>query len=245
MRSDLLMVLGTLVAGSAWLALEHGREALVAMETFRVREIEVRGARFVERDEVVSLLGLDETSSVWGDRELWSERVERHPLIREAEVARRFPDGLVVEVEERRPIALAPAPALEPVDVEGQRLPIDPAVHRLDLPVIEADVAVAPRARFFPREVRRLAAELGRLTAADTAFLQRVSDLSWEEGGALRVGWTEPPVDFLLPAGTPVGRLRDGLQALAHALGRDPGSPPAEIDLRFADQVVVRRTNHR
>ena len=76
----------------------------------------------------------------------------------------------------------------------------------------------------------------------DTAFLQRISEMGWAADGSLRVSWTEPAVDFLLPPGAPGVRLREGLAALADAVSARPTDPPEEIDLRFADQVVVRRT---
>ena len=44
----------------------------------------------------------------------------------------------------------------------------------------------------------------------------------------------------MLP-GTSVMSLREGEAALTDALSRTPGDVPAVIDLRFADQVVVRR----
>jgi hypothetical protein len=57
------------------------------------------------------------------------------------------------------------------------------------------------------------------------------------------VSWTEPPVDFLLPPGTPPARLREGLAALADAASKSPDLLPTAIDLRFEDQVVVRRVS--
>jgi hypothetical protein len=55
------------------------------------------------------------------------------------------------------------------------------------------------------------------------------------------VSWTDPPVDFLLQPATPPARLREGLGALADAAAKTPERLPTTIDLRFADQVVVRR----
>jgi cell division septal protein FtsQ len=245
MRRDLKILLGTLFCGGALLVYEHGRETVVEMDTFRVQSVDVNGASLVDREEVVALLALDATSSIWNDANVWIERLERHPMIKDAEVSRRFPGGLIVSVTERRPVALAPTPTLEPIDVDGYRLTVDPSQHRLDLPVLATDMTPANGARLVPSEVRALAAEVGRLMSADTAFLQRVSELGWSDDGMLRVRWTEPPVDFLLPAGAPPGRLREGLAALADAVGRRPTDPPDEIDLRFADQVVVRRTRDK
>ncbi|MDZ7780167.1 MAG: FtsQ-type POTRA domain-containing protein [Gemmatimonadota bacterium] len=242
MRRDVRILLGTLVLGGGFLAWEHGTDFVTEMDTFRVEQVEVRGVRLVDDDELVGLLALEPTSSIWSDATVWEQRVEEHPMIEEATVSRRFPDGLTVEVSERRPVALAPTPTLEPIDVEGHRLPVDPSSHRLDLPVLTTDRTPASGSPVVPDEVRALAREIGRIMAADTAFLQRVSELGWRDDGSLRLRWTEPPVDFLLPAGTPPARLREGLSALADAMGRRPTDPPEEIDLRFADQVVVRRT---
>ncbi|MEX2467960.1 MAG: FtsQ-type POTRA domain-containing protein [Gemmatimonadota bacterium] len=245
MRRDLKILLATLVSGGALLAYEHGKETVVDMETFRVRTVDVRGANLVGHDAVVDLLALEPTSSIWNDSDVWIERLERHPMIKDAEISRRFPGGLTVSVTERQPIALAPTPTLEPIDIDGYRLAVDPSRHRLDLPVLATDRTPARGARFVPSQVRALAAEVGRMMSADTAFLQRVSELGWTEDGMLRVRWTEPPVDFLLPAGTPAVRLQEGLAALADAMARRPMDPPEEIDLRFADQVVVRRTRDK
>ena len=76
---------------------------------------------------------------------------------------------------------------------------------------------------------------------ADTAFLQRVSSVSWTDRGSMLVTWSEPPVDFLLPPGTPPSRLREGIVALQDAASRSTDGPPVAVDLRFEDQVVVRQ----
>src|SRR5690606_23357971 len=129
----------------------------------------------------------------------------------------------------------------EPLDAEGYRLPLDPGEYRLDLPVLHARRPPPKGSRLFPKEVRLLAAELEHLIASDTAFFQLDSIVSWTEQGGMLAQWPDPPVDFLLPAHTPPARLREGLGALADALEKDPGRMPAAIDLRFADQVVIRK----
>ena len=77
---------------------------------------------------------------------------------------------------------------------------------------------------------------------ADTAFLQRVSEVDWLDEHTVRARWSTPAVAFLFDAGTPPRRIREGLVVLADVLGREPGKTPMVIDLRYADQVVVRST---
>jgi hypothetical protein len=211
------------------------------MDVFRVQEVEVLGTRFLTEDSIIAQLQIDSKSSVWEDKSVWVERVTAHPLVRSAEVRRLVPSGLRITIEERRPIALAATPTLEPVDAEGYRLPIDPARYRLDLPIITSSRTPPDAAHLFPEDVRALAAEVGRLMHSDAGFLQRVSTLRWDERGSIVARLTGPDVVFLLQPGISAHRLREGDAALADALSRTPGNVPAVIDLRFADQVVVRR----
>ena len=245
MRRDVRILLATVAFGGALSVADTLPGALSEMQTFSLRDVEVRGARYLTTEAVVGLLDIGPEASVWNDEATWLEPLLAHPLIEAAEVRRRLPDGLVITVTERRPVALAATPTLEPVDAEGRRLPIDPSAFRLDLPVISTSRVPPDGATMFPEDVRALAAEVARLMAADTAFLQLVSSVRWGEHGALIARWTRPPLEFLMPPGTPPSRVREGLAALSHAMATAPGRVPEAIDLRFADQVVVRSSAPR
>jgi cell division septal protein FtsQ len=206
--------------------------------------VQISGLKTLDRGQILALMDVTDESTVWGDLRDWEDRLEAHPLLKDARVRRRMPGTLVVDVVERHPVALAPTPTLEPVDRDGALLPLDPAERRMDLPLLGMDEPPAPGARLLPARDRVLAAEVARLMEGDTAFLQMVSEVSWGEARNIVVArWSEPPVDFLLIAGAPASRFREGIAVLADALGRDPEHAPAVIDLRYADQVVVRRSN--
>lgn len=241
MRSQLRVLLVTLAMGPILVWGPRIPDALSTMETFRVDEVHVRGIRFLTEDTVVARLGLVGVASVWGDRAAWTERVEAHPLVRSARISRRLPDGLVVEVEERQPVALAATPILEPVDGEGHRLPIDPTRHGLDLPIIASDRMPPDGASVFPEEVRELARELQRLRRVDEELVRRISSMGRLDDGSLALRLVSPDVSLVLRPGTSLGRLREAEAALTDAISRTPGDIPAVVDLRFADQVVVRR----
>lgn len=244
MRRELRILLFTVAMGALWAVGSRVPEALASMKTFRIQEVEVAGLRYLDRERAVELLDLSPETSIWGDLDRLSGGLEGYPLVERVAFSRRLPGTLVVQVVERRPVALVATPMLEPVDAQGVRLPIDPAEFRLDLPVVTLDEPVAPGARLVPARTRRLLDRVSRLMQADTAFLQMVSEVAWRGEETLVASWTEPRVDFLLPPDAPPARFREGLTVLAHAVGR--GGTPSEIDLRFADQVVVRRTEpHR
>ncbi len=239
MRRELRILLATILLGAGLAWWEKVPQTLEAMEAFRVDQVEVEGLRYLSREAVIEAMEIGPESSVWHDTDGWSEALEAHPLILEATVTRHVPDRLSVVVVERRPVALVGLPVVEPIDARGVRLPIDPAEFRLDLPLLETGRPLAPGSRLVPEDLRRLAEEVGRLASADTAFLQMVSEVRDAPDGSMVARWAEPPVDFLIPLGLPPSRLREGLVALADAVVRT-GETPDEIDLRFADQVVVR-----
>ena len=60
------------------------------------------------KDAVIAQLGITPETSVWTDKGALTDRLMDHPLVREAEISRKVPNGLVVTVRERQPIALAP-----------------------------------------------------------------------------------------------------------------------------------------
>lgn len=241
MRSETKVLLATLAFGPVLFWGPSLPDAMSRMETFQVKDVEVRGLRFLTEDSVVARLQLGSVASVWGDPSVWEERVEGHPLVRDAAIRRRLPGGLVVTVEERVPVALAGTPTLEPVDREGHRLPIDPTRYGLDLPIIAAEETPPPSASVFPEEVRMLAAEIEHLRRTDEELVRRISTLSLRDDGALELHLLSPDVDLLLSPRTSVARLREAEAALTDAISRTPGRIPAVVDLRFADQIVVRR----
>lgn len=244
MRRDVRIILVTLLVAGLWTGGSRVAEAVSALDTFRVTDVQISGLETLDRGQILALMDVTHESTVWGDLRDWEDRLEAHPLLRDARVRRRIPGTLVVEVVERHPVALAPTPTLEPVDRDGALLPLDPAERRMDLPVLGMEELPAPGARLLPARDRVLAAEVARLMEGDTSFVQMVSEVSWGEARNTVVArWSEPPVDFLLITGAPASRLREGIAVLADALGRDPEHAPAVIDLRYADQVVVRRNN--
>jgi len=215
-------------------------EAVRGLDMFAVQTVNVTGIEVLTEEAVIERMDLGSFASVWGDVELWRARIEADPLVRSVEIHRRVPHGLLVQVEERIPVALAATPLLEALDADGVRLRLDPTVHRLDLPIISSRQSLPDDAVVFPDEVSSLAAEVEHLTATHQDFAHRISTIRWYAPGVVAVRLTSPDVDFVMPMRTTGSRIREGESALGHAMQERAGRPPAEVDLRFAEQVVIR-----
>lgn len=236
LRFAVALVLTMLAAGF----LARAPEGLSRLELFRVERVELEGARYLTLAEALERMALDPEASIWDDPGPWEMALASHPLVDRARVRRRLPRTLVLHVREHTPVAFLPTPTLEPVDRSGMPLPVDPAVHSLDLPLLDPgdDGArgAAPRAR-----VRRLAGEAARLAEVAPGFLARVSELELDSRGDVWARGSDLPVTFRFRSGAGARRLRQALRVVEDALGRR-GLGAVEVDLRFADQMVVRAT---
>lgn len=193
------------------------------MEFFRVRHVEVRGARFTPPRELVTRLKVDTTVSLWDDHAAALARVRAHPQVAEARLSRRFPGTLVVTVREHEPVAFVPsANGLRAYDPAGRALPLDPSRTPVDLPVV-------------PRADTVLFRFLGEIKAADPSFFRRISEAR-RTGAEVIVQLVDLVVRA--PADMSMDRLPQVLSVEDDLAKRRLRA--TELDLRFKDQVIAR-----
>jgi cell division septal protein FtsQ len=248
MKPGLASVLVLALAASLAWGVARIPEALSRVEAFRITEIRLEGNRFLSTEEAAKSVAISPLASVWDDFDILEERLRTHPLVVEVKAKRRFPGTLLLEVKERQPVALVPNPALEPVDASGRILPIDPALHHLDLPIISTKWKVAGDV-LSASERRLLAEELARLAQGEPDLLARISEIALDPRGDLWVQfWRRDsqgeiwdlPVTLRFHPNLPSHRVQEGLRVLSDAMNRFDGAVVAGLDLRYEDQVVVR-----
>jgi hypothetical protein len=225
-------------------------EALARVEAFRITEIRVEGNRFLTPVEAAKAVAISPMASVWDDFDPLEDRLRAHPLVEDVRARRRFPGRLILKVVEETPVALVPNPTLEPVDATGRFLPIDPAEHRLDLPIITLKGGREVGA-LSATQRRLIAGEIARMAQGDPDFLARISEVALDPQGDLwaqfwrrdaRGGgevW-DLPVTLRFRPNLPIDRVQEGLRVLGDAMTRFEGAVVAGLDLRYDDQVVVR-----
>lgn len=224
-RRALTGLAGSAVLGSCWLAAPL---MLQRLAFFRVRQVELVGVRNLTPDAVIAALRLGPGASVFSDTRLLADRVRGLAGVADARVMRRLPAMLTVEVHEVEPAALAPGPrgsrGLVVVDAAGRPLPFDPARSGLDLPIVaRADSGVV--------------GVLALVQSVDPALFQTITGARTvgRNGVSLEIGSRRVVVGR--DAGPEVIRA---VMLVAQDLAAK-GQPYAELDARFAGQVVVRR----
>ncbi len=202
---------------------------------FRVAHVEVTGLGYLTRAEVHSAAGLDGATSVWAREENLLGGLAGHPLVESASVTRKLPRTLLIEIDEAEPVGLVALPTVVAVNRHGNVLEIDPGEPVLDLPLLRVSTERAEAlwgARILAREVARMAEVAPELFAViSEAHIDDDQVVLLLGDSALRVMYHPPITEE---------RLRDAIIAMNDAVARFPDDVPREVDLRFADQVVVR-----
>lgn len=136
-RNPLAILLGALFAVVILVAL-----GTILLPHTIVTRVVVNADFEIPRRELVTLAGLDRRTTIFAVRPgRMAQRLESHPLVREAAVTREFPDAVRITLERRRPVALAflnAAGGVVPVAIDRSGVLFDRGTHLAgdDLPVI-------------------------------------------------------------------------------------------------------------
>lgn len=213
-------MIAAVVAALALIALAP--RALRHASFFRVRRIDLVGARYVTGEQVAVAMKLKPAASVFDDVKPLEKRVFAIAGVRRVTIERRWPGTLVVRIEEAEPVALTPRKtALALMDGSGRILPFDPTRAPADLPVSVADAKAA-----------RL---IARIKDAEPALFRRIVAVSVERQDVILRG-----SDWRVVLRADAGRSQ--LRALATVMDdlARKGRRWRELDARFNDRVFVR-----
>jgi cell division protein FtsQ len=111
----------TLLLLSCLLFLGHRVYAhLLENPSFRVRQVELRGCQKVGQETLLSLASIEGMPNLFTLRlKDVARRLESHPWIERVSIQKAFPNKVVIEVKERRPIAIVQMGELYYIDENG------------------------------------------------------------------------------------------------------------------------------
>lgn len=235
----------TLLAAGAPLALRR-------VDALRVGRVHVTGTNHLATEDVIAASGITASSSLFDDHSMWREALERHPLVARAEISRRLPDAILIDIIESEPVALVRSPGLAPVDVRGRVLPIDGTPLELELPVLNVGVVTDRLDLSVDAASRSLLDALERIRAAQPWLVAWTSELEAMPDGLRLVARWPAGAEVLLAAADAeiLDAVRMTVEDLAGEAGKVGVPSPAlagtelgrveRIDARFREQVVVK-----
>jgi len=206
---------------------------------FAVTAVEVRGASRVPPQRILEVSGIVHGANLWRiNPEHVRARLEELPEIRRADVVRELPNRVSIVVEERRPFTLVHAGRLHWLDEEGRVLGEESRAVAPEVPVISGlseDELASMRTTPGPR-ARQAITLIRALLRAGSSLAAEISeiDMSRAEGPVL---YTVDGVEVRLGTEEWEERLARLEGVLAQVATQDVHG----VDLRFRDQVVLRR----
>ena len=197
--------------------------------------LEIDGAAHASRPSIEKIFNDDTGASVYliplSERR---DAIREVPWVREASVARVWPNRVIVRVKERTPVAFVRlnSSRFGLIDLDGVILP--PATDRFKLPVltgIRPSDPVAKRREGVQR-VLRLTADLGESMA-------NISEIDVSDGDNLKVSqpYDGRSLTLLLGDRNFAARYRNFLTHYSQIQQRLPGA--AVLDLRLEDRITV------
>lgn len=202
-----------------------------------IHHVSISGVKLMKRGEILSLLNLPPESSLWNINPVdLQERLQAHPRISSASVGRALPHTLAVVIREREPVAaFQHAGGQLYLDQDGVVLSIasDEDTSRLPvfsglsaIRVLEGEPSTRDRARLGVTVAKHLRERFEGQVHID--FRDPDEVVATTEDAAFRVNQ-----DFK--------HAWDHYLALESTIHASLPTEPYEIDLRYADKVIVRQ----
>ncbi len=200
--------------------------ALRQTSFFRVRQVELVGARFLAPESVLVALQLGPTRHLFDDNDDLARRAAALPGVVAANVERRLPGTLRIVLVQREPVAFTPGEGgLVALDADAVPLPYDPAATGLTLPLV-------------PRPDSLLVQALWVVRATDSTLFGEVQTAQLRSGGAVVLDLAGQQIVL---DGVPTARQIRAVSAVRRHLA-ETGRRAAQLDARFAGRIIARRS---
>jgi cell division protein FtsQ len=226
--------------------------AAVGAQMWR-KDLPVRGVR-VEGNRIVPGADLIRLAAVPMDKRLYDidlaavcERLRKNPFLKKVDVHRDPPDHVLIRVEERVPLAVIAAARMCYLDADGMLMPVIRSDNAFDLPVITGadDVQTCEVGKQLTHPAVREALVL--VLAAqqlDEALYRRISEIHIQPSGDLLMYTADAGVPVVVGRGDITSKLAKFDAFWTTVVSTRGAQHLASVDLRYADQVVVRWTTN-
>ncbi|MXZ75957.1 MAG: FtsQ-type POTRA domain-containing protein [Gemmatimonadetes bacterium] len=222
---------------------------------FNLNTIDVAGNRFVGKEDIIAVSGLERGRNIWSvDLAETERRLMLDRRFEQVAVTRSLPGTVVVRVEELQPIAFVQLDRLYGVSERGALIPLSPGNGLPDLPVITVDASsyrLAPGAaesedRSFEtlRDAMLVNPEMARALYLMRA-LRTMSPGMYDELSEIHVSSPDDPIAYMVEGGLAIrfgtGHYPRKIEMLKRTVERLEADAIRTrlIDLRFKDQAIV------
>jgi cell division protein FtsQ len=213
----------------------------------RVSVVSVSGNLILTNEEILSLADIDENQRLFSvDLLAARNRVMQNAFIKSVSINREVPNTISISVKERVPIASIVADKIQFLDSDGVLLPPIHSENIFDLPVLTGSLPsdkLVPGKEISSPDMLEALAILSTAKKLGDDLYRRISEVHIEKGNDIILYTAEYGVPVIFGHGD-IGMKLVRLDGFWKEIVYHRGAIDlAYIDLRFADQVVV-RWNH-
>jgi cell division protein FtsQ len=229
-----ILVVGAIVSANIW------------RDNLPVARVGIEGVKVVPSADIYHLAAVPMESRLY-DVPLTQvrNRVLRNPFVKDAAVHRDPPDRILIQIEERIPLAVIVSGGMFYVDAEGMVLPLARSDSVFDLPVItgtaEKQQCVIGK-RLSHQAIREALLVVRAAQLMDEGLYRRISEVHIDPSGDLLLYTADTGVPVILGHGDMISKLQKFQDFWTAVVTTRGAQTLASVDLRFADQVVVRWT---
>lgn len=215
--------------------------------SLKVKNFSIEGNMLVSKNEILQLLEVQKGTLLFKtDLMGIQNNVLSHYYVKNAVVKRNLPTTIVIQIEERVPIAILNCSSLYYVDDEGVVLPRTIERRLFDLPLVSnipADEKITLGATLSSPETKEALAVLRLMKTLNRPLFHTISEIKVHTATGLQLVTAENCVPILLGNGN-IEKKFVKLEAFWNQYVRTRGTSSLEyIDMRFAERVIARWTN--
>jgi cell division protein FtsQ len=211
-------------------------------QRLKVATVRCEGNRIVPDADLLRLAAVPRGVRLFSvDLAAVQRRVRQNPYLRSAVARREIPGEIVLEVEERIPIAAIPAMPLVYVDGEGMILPAIASDVSFDLPLLTGLAGVpAPGTRLTDPAAAEALLVLTMARSIGDETYRRVSEVHAERGKEIVVYTADAAVPVVFGRGETAEKLAKFEAFWTAIVPQRDVQQLQYVDLRFRNQVVAR-----
>jgi len=216
---------------------------------FRVLRVRTSGNSLLADSDIVRMAAIPKGGKLFDlDLNAARLRVQQSPFIRNVSVVREIPDGILIAVAERKPVAALVLDRIFYLDAEGYVLPPVRSGVVLDLPVLTGDWPAAhcvPGERIKSQRLREALEVLITAGRIGDDLYHLISEVHCAGDSTLILFTAESGVPVVVGRGDIVMKLVKFDGFWKQIVNQRGAARLKTVDLRFADQVVARWDEER
>ena len=214
-------------------------------EAFELKAVKIQGNHFISKEEIFERARIDFSKDIFkvntGEIE---KRILTHPMIDKVSVNRFLPSALKIKIKERDLLAVISGSEISAVDMAGSILTQFPTESVYDLPVITGFHFQTDSTDFRepddPEQVQQAVDMLNELKKLDFLLYHEISELNYSNNNGFIFFLKEKNIPIIFGKENCFQKIRYFSTIYHHLLEKDSLEKLSFIDVRFADQVVVK-----